>query len=145
MPVIEEDVFIAKTPDEVYDYLSKAENLPVWDSSIVEATQVEDGPVAVGTRWRGVSKILGRRFDWTVEIVELDAPTLTRSKSVEGKMSFTVTQRLQAEDGGCRFSYKVDAESGLGGVFGRFGDPLVQKAQRRTVRANLDTLAELLG
>jgi hypothetical protein len=32
----------------------------------------------------------------------------------------------------------------LGGVFGRLADPLVEKVQRRTVRANLDTLAELL-
>jgi NADPH:quinone reductase-like Zn-dependent oxidoreductase len=30
-------------------------------------------------------------------------------------------------------------------VFGRLADPIVEKAQRRTVRANLDTLAELLG
>ena len=59
-------------------------------------------------------------------------------------MQFTVSNTLEPEGDGTRFTYRVEAESGLGGVFGRLADPLVEKAQRRTVRANLDTLAELL-
>jgi len=145
MPVIEESVFIARPPEEVFEYLAKAENLPEWDSSILECEQVGAGPVEVGTRWRGVSKILGRRFDWTVEVTEMEEPTLTASKSVEGKLGFTVRNQFAAEDGGTRFTYRVNAESGLGGVFGKLGDPLVEKAQRRTVRANLENLAELLA
>jgi hypothetical protein len=62
MPVVEESVVIARPPEEVFDYLAQADNLPVWDSSIVQAEQVGTGPVGVGTRWRGASKILGRRF-----------------------------------------------------------------------------------
>ena len=40
---------------------------------------------------------------------------------------------------------KVEAESGLGGIFGKLSDPIVENAQRRTVRSNLGTLAELLA
>jgi uncharacterized protein YndB with AHSA1/START domain len=145
MPTVEESVLIPRPPQEVFDYVSAAENLPVWDSSILKAQQADSGPLRVGTRWRGVSKVLGRRFKWTTELVELEPPTRTVSRSVEGKLSFTVTNTFQPEAGGTRFTYKVDAESGLGGVFGRVGDPIVEKAQRRTVRANLDTLAELLA
>lgn len=144
MPIIEESVFIASSPQEVFDYLDAVENLPVWDSSIMEAEQLDSGPVRVGTRWRGVSKILGRRFEWTTEVTDCEAPTRLSSRAVEGKLRFTVTNTLRSENGGTRFSYRVDAESGLGGVFGRLADPIVEKAQRRTVRANLDTLAELL-
>ena len=144
MPVIEENVHISRPPQEIFDYLSTAENLPVWDSSIMEAEQITPGPVQVGTRWRGVSKILGRRFDWTTEVTDLDPATRWTSQAVEGKLRFTVTQQLEPENGGTRFTYKVEAESGLGGIFGRITDPLVEKAQRRTVRGNLDTLAELL-
>ncbi len=144
MPVVEESVFIARSPEEVFDYLTTAENLPVWDSSIMEAEQVDSGPMRVGTRWRGVSKILGRRFEWTTEVTELQPPTRAVSRAVEGKLRFTVTNTLQQENAGTRYTFKVEADSGLGGVFGRLTDPIVEKAQRRTVRANLDTLAELL-
>ena len=144
MAVVEEGVVIGRPPEEVYAYLESAENLPVWDSSILEAEQVGTGPVEAGTRWRGVSKILGRRFDWTTEVVEAAPPTMFRSRSVEGPMSFEVTTTLTAEGEGTRVTYRVEAASGLGGIFGRLADPLVEKAHRRTVRANLDTLAELL-
>jgi uncharacterized protein YndB with AHSA1/START domain len=63
MPVIEKSVVIARPPEEVFDYLAKADNLPEWDSSIVQAEQVGADAVGVGTRWRGTSKILGRRFE----------------------------------------------------------------------------------
>jgi uncharacterized membrane protein len=144
MPTVEESVVIARPPEQVFSYVSNAQNLPVWDSSILKAEQVDSGPLQVGTRWRGVSKVLGRRFKWTTELVEFAPPTMTMSRSVEGKLSFTVTNTFQPEAGGTRFTYTVDAESGLGGIFGRVADPVVEKAQRRTVRANLDTLAELL-
>ncbi len=145
MPTIEESVLITRSPEEVFDFLDTASNLPVWDSSIIGAEKVEAGPNRVGSHWRGVSKILGRRFEWTTEITEHQPPQQASSRAVEGKLRFTVTNTLQPEAGGTRFTYKVEAESGLGGIFGKLSDPIVEKAQRRTVRSNLDTLAELLA
>jgi carbon monoxide dehydrogenase subunit G len=145
MPVVEEDVFIARPPQELFEFLTTAENLPVWDSSIIEAEQVDDGPIQLGTRYRGVSKILGRRFEWTTRVTELKSPTFTIYQSVEGKLHFTVTHSLEPENAGTRFRYKIEADAGLGGVFGRIADPIVERAQRRTVRGSLDTLAELLA
>lgn len=144
MPVVEESVFIARPPQEVFDFINKAENLPIWDSSIVKSEQVGSDEVGLGTRARGTSKIMGRHFDWTTEVVEFDSPKRVVERSVEGKMEFTVTNSLEAADGGTRLTYRVEAASGLGGVFGRLADPFVERAQTRTVRANLDTLAELL-
>ncbi len=76
---------------------------------------------------------------------ELEPAARVSSRAVDGKLHFTVTNTMRAEAGGTRFTYRVEAESGLGGIFGRLSDPIVEKAQRRTVRANLDTLAELLA
>ena len=61
-----------------------------------------------------------------------------------GKITFTATNVFEASPGGTKFTYRIDAASGLGGVFGRLADPLIVRAQARTVRANLETLAELL-
>ncbi len=144
MPVVEHSVFIAQPPAVVFDYLTKAENLPVWDSSIVQAEQVGTDPVAVGTRAQGTSKILGRRFQWTSEVTELDPPRQVSYRSVEGKLAFTVTNTCEPADGGTQYTFRLEAESGLGGVFGRLADPIVERAQSRTVRANLDTLADVL-
>lgn len=144
MPTIEESVFIARPPQEVFDFVSTPANNTVWDSSIVASEQQGDGPVQTGTRTRGASKILGRHFEWTTEVSELEPPNRLTLRSVEGKMTFVVTSSFEPVDGGTRFTYRIDAESGLGGVFGKMADPLIQRAQARTVRANLESLAELL-
>ncbi|MEP6697745.1 MAG: SRPBCC family protein [Pseudonocardiales bacterium] len=144
MAVVEESVTIAQPPDVVFDFCSKAENLPVWDSSVLEAEQVGTGPVGVGTRARGISKVLGHRFEWTTEVVEFDAPRRATFRAVEGKLHFTVTNVMEPVDGGTRYTYRVEADSGLGGIFGKLADPVVQRAQARTVRANLETLADML-
>jgi carbon monoxide dehydrogenase subunit G len=145
MPVIEENVIISRAPEDVFEFITRAENLAVYDSSVIEAHAEGDEPTGVGTRWIGVSKVLGRRFEWTLEVTEFESPTLLRVKTVAGKVPFSVTSSLRPDDAGTQFTYRIEAESGLGGVFGRLADPLVEKAQARTVRANLGTLAELLS
>jgi uncharacterized protein YndB with AHSA1/START domain len=145
MPVVEDTTYIARAPEEVFDYLSRPENLPLWDSSILQVEQVDPGPLTRGTRWRGVTKIMGRRFEWTTEVTDVQPPSRMESRSIEGKLTFQVVYALEPERDGTRLTYRVEAASGLGGVFGRFGDPLVQSAQARSVRANLERLAAQLG
>jgi len=144
MPVVEESVFIARTPQEVFDFIVKADNLPVWDVSVVKAEQIGNGPAGPGTRTRGASKIMGKQFDWTTEVTEFVPAARVKWTSVEGRMSFAVTNILESAPGGTNFTFRIDADSGLGGVFGRLADPFIANVQARTVRANLATLAELL-
>jgi carbon monoxide dehydrogenase subunit G len=145
MPVIEESVFIDRPPQEVFEFLIRTANIPVWDSSVIQAEQVGDGPVGPGTRSKGTSKILGRQFDWVTENVHFDPPKQTDIRSVEGKFDFTISNTLEPEAGGTRLTYRVEVDTGMGGFFGKLADPLVQKTHTRTVRANLETLADLLA
>lgn len=144
MPVIEESIVIACPPEPVFDFLSDAEKVTLWDSSVVEAAQIGTEPLTTGTRWHGVNKIMGKQLAWTTEVVDSVRPARLESKSVDGSLTFTVLYELQPHRLGTLLRYRMDAQSGLGGVFGRLGEPLVQSFQGRTVRANLKRLAELL-
>ena len=145
MPVVEESVHIARPPQDVFSFVSKNENIPVWDSSVLHAETIGGVPEALGTRAQGASKVMGRKFDWKAEITEYEPPGRIVSRSVDGPLEFTITTTLEPEDDGTRLNYRIDAASGLGGIFGKLADRLVEKAQARTVRANLETLAELLA
>jgi uncharacterized protein YndB with AHSA1/START domain len=146
MAVVEESIVIPRTPREVFDYVVDARHLPHWDNSIVEAEPEGPEEPRVGARVAGVSKILGRRFPWITEFTEYDPPQRVVYRSVGGPLRFTITERFEPEDGGSstRFTWRVDADPGLGGVFGRLADPFVERAQARTVRNNLETLTEIL-
>jgi uncharacterized membrane protein len=141
MPVIDETVTVPAPVPTVFSYLVDGENLPAWDSSIIECTRVA-GPaeIAVGTRYAGVSRIMGKRLPWTTEVVEHTPGRSATSRSVEGSLSFTATYEVEAVPGGTRVRYLLQADSGLGGAFGKVMEPLVEKAQTKVVRANLQHL-----
>ncbi|GAB7006326.1 hypothetical protein JCM18899A_37990 [Nocardioides sp. AN3] len=143
MPVIDETVTIPAPVPTVFAYLVEGENLPAWDSSITECTRIAaglHGDISVGTRYQGVSKIMGKRFPWTTEVVELTQDQSATSRSVEGSLTFTATYEVAAVAGGTQVRYLLRAESGLGGAFGKVMEPLVEKAQTKVVRANLQSL-----
>jgi len=144
MPVIDETVVIARTAGEVFDFLMLAENLPRWDSSMLECVQVGSGAVAVGTRYRGASLVLGRRIEWTTEVTQFVPGVRVASQSVAGPLTFTVSYELSAAPTGATLRYRLTAESGLDGAFGRAIEPIVHRAQTKVVRANLGKLAALL-
>lgn len=144
MPTVDENVFISVPPEEVFDYIDDPKNLSEYSANVIAAELEGPRPVQLGSRIRGTNKILGRTFDWVIEVVEHDRPNRIASKSVEGKINFTVEWNLAPEGQGTRLQYRVESDPGLGGVFGRLADPLVEKAYARQVRADLDTLAQIL-
>ncbi|MHA7292187.1 SRPBCC family protein [Arthrobacter sp. MDT3-24] len=87
MPVIEETVFIRRSPAEVFDFMADPANFAVWDSSVIEAEQEGDGLPGIGSRTRGTSKILGRRIQWATEGTEFDPPRRIVNTGVEGPLS----------------------------------------------------------
>ncbi|UKA64510.1 SRPBCC family protein [Arthrobacter sp. FW306-04-A] len=144
MPITDESIVIPVPPEEVFDYLNDPTHLAEYDATILTSELEGDGPVRVGSRFKGTSKILGRTFDWVVEVTEDERPTKQTIKSVEGKIDFIGTYTMTPEAGGTRLNYRLESGAGLGGVFGRVADVLVNKAYARQTRANLATLAEIL-
>jgi uncharacterized membrane protein len=144
MPVIDQSVLIDRPAAEVFDYLVHAENLPRWDSSMIECIQLDSSPVMVGTRYRGASKVLGRRIEWTTEVIDFVPGLRSESRSIDGPLKFTVSYDVSAAPEGTRLRYRLTADAGLGGAFGRAMEPIVEKAQAKVVKANLETLVRLL-
>ena len=50
--LIENTIEIARTPEDVFDYLSDLGNEAHWNPDCVMIEQLTDGPVGVGTRFR---------------------------------------------------------------------------------------------
>ena len=50
--LVENTVEIARSPEDVFDYLSDMGNEVRWNADCVSMEQLTDGPVEVGTRFR---------------------------------------------------------------------------------------------
>lgn len=68
MKVIENSTWIARTPQEVFDYVSDAARLPEWQPSVHEAGAEPPGIRRVGMRGYEVRSVPGgrQRFRWHV-------------------------------------------------------------------------------
>ncbi|WP_334173490.1 SRPBCC family protein [Sinomonas sp.] len=145
MPIVDESIVIPVPPEKVFDYVVEPSNVPSFQATVQSCELEGDGPVDVGSRIKGTSKILGITFDWTTEVVQHERPTKWVSKTLDGsKLPFTVTYTITPEDSGTRMRYHLEAASGLGGVFGRLADAMVNRAYTHQVRADLATLSEIL-
>lgn len=154
MAVTEASVVISRPVPEVWGYITDAANLSVWEPAVVEATQITDGPVAVGTKWRGASRLLGIGWKWVGEFTRCDVNKTTAFKSVQGKLAFSNTTHFDEVGDGTRFTYRMESEPRLGQmfgntlgsrIFGRLAEPIVAAVYRRAVRSRVQNLANVLA
>lgn len=140
MPRIEEHIHIDRPVGDVFTFATEPSNQTLIAANMVAFDM--DGPMEKGARTEGVTKVAGRKVEWTTEVVEFEQDRRVELRSVEAPMDFHITWTYAAEGEGTRVGF-VQEVSPLGGFFGRLGDPLVTKMYSRDVRANLENLKVL--
>jgi carbon monoxide dehydrogenase subunit G len=122
---------IARTPEDVFAYLSDVSNLPAWQTGVKSATQHEG-------RVEESRSIFGKELHTTLEIVEQEAPRLFTLRALDGPVRFTVRHELEAADGGTRL--RVTAEGDVPG----FAAGLLARGAEKQFRKDFDRLRQIL-
>jgi uncharacterized protein YndB with AHSA1/START domain len=144
MSTAEASAVIARPISVVWDYCSAAENLAVYLPGTIEVHALTEGRTAVGTQWAGSTRFLGPSMSWRGEFVTAELNHLLVFDSIEAPFCFTTVSTFDEVDGGTRFTYRMDTESGLGGIFGKLAEPVVVKAYTRALRSSLENLVDVL-
>jgi uncharacterized membrane protein len=141
MPHIEESIHIDRPVSDVFAFATDPANQTMIATNMIAFEM--DGPMEKGARSDGVTKVAGRRVEWTSEVVEFEQDRRVEIRSVEAPMDFHITWTYEADREGTRVGFVQEVPS-LGGFFGRMGDTLVTRMYERDVRSNLDNLKALL-
>ena len=139
MVKIEISVHVNRPVAEVFQYLNDPTKMPEWNSTIEEATPSET-PVKVGTRIRTRARMLGRKVEGTMEVVEYELNKRVVEKSDE-PFPWKAINTFQAENGGTRHVSAAEAE--LGGFF-KLSEPIFARIAKKQLQAQLETAKELL-
>jgi carbon monoxide dehydrogenase subunit G len=94
---------IARTPEEVFSYLTDVSNLPNWQAGVKSAT-LRDGRIEESR------SLLGREFNTTLEIVEQEAPRLFTLRALDSPVPFTVRHELEPAEGGTQLRVTADGD-----------------------------------
>jgi carbon monoxide dehydrogenase subunit G len=122
---------IARTPEEVFAYLTDVSNLPDWQSGVKSAT-LRDGRVEESR------SLLGRELHTSLEIVEKEEPRVFTLRALDSPVPFTVRHELGPADEGTRLT--VTAEGDVPG----FAAGLLARRAERQFRKDFERLKEIL-
>ena len=104
-------VEVARTPEDVFAYLTNVSNLPAWQSG-VHSAQIEDaGPPRTGARIRESRHMLGRELNTTLEITGYDPPRTFVLKALNSPVPFTVRHELAASGGGTTLTVVAEGDA----------------------------------
>jgi uncharacterized protein YndB with AHSA1/START domain len=139
---LEESVEINRPVEEVFSYVANPENLPEWSGLVLEVHKETQGQPEEGDRFTTVAKFLGRRFETPFERRAYEPNRRYTDRAAGGPIpDQDWTYTFEEVSGGTRLTRAAEGEPG--GFF-RLAGPLLERAGRRQIRADLGNLKDLL-
>jgi uncharacterized membrane protein len=137
MARIEESIEIKRPVDKVFAYTTDAKNWPRWQSFIPEAEQTSQGPVNVGTTFKGVSRMMGRSMKWTAIATEYESDKKWGKKITSGSLAIEEHITYNPAGGGTIFTIVYDMKAG---GFLKLLSPLMAGSMRKETKKSLGNL-----
>jgi uncharacterized protein YndB with AHSA1/START domain len=135
---------IARSPEEVFAYVTDPSRLAEWQESVVSSRAEGTGPPGVGTR-ASVTRRIGRlERTMTAELAQLSPPSSWAVRGVDGPVRGNVKGTIAPLDDGARSRVTLELEL-VGYGIGKLLVPLVVLSQaRKEMPTNLRNLKERL-
>ena len=100
---------IARSPHDVFAYVTDPTRLPEWQESVVRA-ECSDTPVRVGTRARVTRRVGRREMTQSAELAELTPPTTWAVRGLDGPVRGNVNGRIDPLDEGARSRVTIELD-----------------------------------
>jgi hypothetical protein len=138
---IERSIVIDRPIDEVFRFVHDPRNDAAWQTTLIGSTQLDEGPIGLGTHVRELRRFLGIQVEMTREITDYQPPTDSAFTYVAGGAPMSGTYRLETLDGATRLTATGYVEER--GFF-KIAAPLFTSMAHRELDASLGHLKDLL-
>ena len=137
-------VFINRSQQDIFDFLSNAANFQRWMPLMQSAAWTSSGEPGIGSTVRAIMKMAGKETEMQLEITQWDVPNRYGYKMLNVQFPMKAMAhsfRLEPEDGGTRVSQVGEFEmvSPL-----KFATGLMGKFATKLNGSELQTLKQLL-
>jgi carbon monoxide dehydrogenase subunit G len=127
-------VRIARTPEEVFDYLTDVSNLPAWQSGVHAARRE-------GSSIHESRHLLGRELQTTLEIEEEERPRVFALRAVNSPVPFRVRHTLEPSGDGTALTVVGEGDAGL---LPGFAAGIMARRAEKQFRKDFERLKRLL-
>jgi uncharacterized protein YndB with AHSA1/START domain len=141
MAPIATSVEIARSPEDVFAYITDVHRHPEWQEGLVSATLETEGPLRVGSRAVHRRKLGPATVATTSEITALNSPHLVAFRGLDGPIRAEGTQRVEPAGEGSRVSFEMEMRGhGLGTLM----LPMARRQATRQVASSHEKLKRIL-
>jgi hypothetical protein len=127
---------------EAFSYMSDFSNAQYWDPSVVKATRVDDGALAVDSEFDLTVRFAGRDKALRYRITSLEWPRIVTFTSSTSTLLSLDTLTFEPRANGCEMTYSAELRfNGVASV----ANPLLSLFFRRLGDRARDSLRAILG
>ena len=139
------DIVIDRAPADVAAYAGDPSNATEWYANIESVVWQTEPPVQLGSRMTFVAHFLGRRLEYTYEIVELEPGARLTMRTAQGPFPMETTYTWEPATAGGSTSTRMTLRNrGEPSGFSKVAAPMMASAMKRANAKDLRKLKALL-
>jgi len=132
---------VDKPIKEVFAFVSNPNNMSKWNSAVVSIQQVTPGDVGVGTKFKTVGEMMGRKIEGEMQVKVFEPDTKTGFQLQAGPMQMNLTMSFKPVGTGTKLSLHV--EGNPAGVF-KLAEGMMVGQVKSLMEGNLNKLKSVL-
>jgi carbon monoxide dehydrogenase subunit G len=134
-------VLIDRPMKDVFTFVSNPNNMSKWNSAVVSLEQVSPGVMGVGSKFKTVGEMMGRRIEGEMQITAYEPDTKCGFQVNAGPMQVNLTLSLKTVGTGTKVS--LNAQGNPGGIF-KLAEGVMTGQVKSMMEGNLARLKDAL-
>jgi len=132
---------IDKPVKDVFAFITNPVNMPKWNSAVVSMEQITPGVVGLGTKFKNIGEMMGRRIEGEMEVIAYDPDSKYGFQMNAGPIQVNVTLTFKTVGTGTKLS--LNAQGNPGGLF-KLAEGVMQGRVKSMMEENLARLKSVL-
>ena len=126
---------------DVFAFITNPANMAKWNSAVVSMEQITPGAVGVGTKFKNVGEMMGRRIEGEMEVIAFEPDSKYGFQMNAGPVQVSVTLTFKTVGTGTKLS--LNAQGNPGGFF-KLAEGVMQGRVKSMMEENLARLKSVL-
>lgn len=135
------NVLIDKPVKDVFAFITNPNNMSKWNSAVVSLEQLTPGPVGMGTKFKNVGEMMGRRIEGEMQVIAFEPDSKYGFQMQAGPMQVNVTLTFKTVGTGTKLN--LNAQGNPGGLF-KLAEGVMTGQVKSMMEGNLAKLKSVL-
>jgi len=132
---------IDKPVKDVFAFITNPTNMSKWNSAVVSMEQITPGAVGMGSKFKTVGEMLGRRIEGEMQVIAFEPDSKYGFQMNAGPVQVNVTLGFKTVGTGTKLS--LNAQGNPGGLF-KLAEGVMQGRVKSMMEENLARLKSVL-